>query len=382
VVNENDMQGKFKATYTLKKNNEGGKKFVLDSESVQRNRCVQLFEDVSNDSVYFTFLNTYNYSIYFYDFKTGDFLRKIKIEKEGPNGVNPYVIDGYYIASCDSIYFYSHRNHSLYLLNHKGEKRHTINYMTKFDNMKSWKEKDFQKNFVPPMVQLSTGKPMYKINGIIYLCGEMTEELGNVDSINQLLLTTIDTQNDDSIAFHLGYPKSYREGNWGENYFREVFWCMNPANKSFVVSFPNDHYIYQTDLKQVNKIYAGSMYAGDIKSLDSPTFIQSKSRRLSHYFENYSYNTVIYDKYRNVYYRMVEHPWKDYDTSKDWRPWLKQVSIIILDENFNLMGETLLDMEYRFVALKFMVSEDGLLLYKQTDNDDEWVYDLFTLTKL
>jgi hypothetical protein len=382
-VNKNDLKGKFKATHTLKKNNEGGKKFVLDRESVQQNRCIQLVEDVFSDSIYFTFLNTYNYSIYFYDFKTGKFLRKIKLDKEGPNGVNPYAHDGYYIASYDSIYYYSHRNHSLYLLNHKGEKYHTINYMTNYyDKMKLWKEKDFQKNRIPPMVQLSTGQPMYKTDGIIYLCGQVTEELGKVDSLNLLLLTTIDTRNGDSIAFHFGYPKSYGEGNWGEAYFREVFWCMNPTNKSFVVSFPNDHYIYQTDLKQVNKIYAGSMYAGDIKSIDTPAFIMPKSRRLSHYFENYSYSSVIYDRYRNVYYRMVEHPWKDYNTDMDWRPWLKQVSIIILDENFNFMGETKLDMEYRFVALQFMVTEDGLLLYKQTDDEDEWVYDLFTLTKL
>jgi hypothetical protein len=381
-VNENDLKGKFKATHTLMKNNEGGKKFVMDSESVQNSRCIQLFEDAFNDSVYFTFLNTYNYSIYFYDFKTGIFLRKIKLDREGPNGVNPYVIDGYHIVSYDSIYYYSHRNHSLYLLNHKGEKYHTINYMTNYDNMKSWKENDFQKNLIPPMVQLSTGKPMYKIDGTIYLCGEMTEEFGKVDSINHLLMMTIDTRNGDSVAFHLGYPKSYNEGNWGEAYFREVFWCMNPTNKLFVVSFPNDHYIYQTDLKQVTKIYAGSMYADDIKSLDVPAFIMSKNRRLSHYFENYSYSAVIYDKYRNVYYRMVEHPWKDYDTHMNWMPWLKQVSVIILDENLNFMGETKLDMEYRFSASQFMVIEDGLLLYKQTDDEDERVYDLFTLTKL
>jgi hypothetical protein len=254
--------------------------------------------------------------------------------------------------------------------------------MTNYDNIKSWKESDFQKSLIPPMVQLSTGKPMYKIDGIIYLCGEMTEEFGRVDSINQLLLTTIDTQNGGSIAFHLGYPESYREGNWGEAYFREVFWCMNPATKLFVISFPNDHYIYQTDLKQVNKIYAGSTYADDIKSLDSPTFILSKSRRLSHYFENYSYSTVIYDKYRNVYYRMVEHPWKDYHQDMDWMPWLKQLSIVILDGDFHFIGETRLDMEYRFSASQFMVTANGLLLYKQTDDENELIYDLFTLTKL
>jgi hypothetical protein len=383
VVNENDLKGKFKATYTLEKNDEGKKKFVLDSESTQKIRCVQLFEDASNDSVYFTFLNRHNYSIYFYDFKTGDFFKKIELEKEGPNGVYPYVTDGYYIHSYDSIYYYSYNTDYLYLLNHKGEKYHTINYMADYTNMKSWDMERFRKNRIPPMLQLSTGKPMYKIDDTLYLCGEMTEEFGRVDSINHLLLTTIDTKRDDSIDFHVGYPESYREGNWGENYFRQVFWCMNPTTKLFLVSFPNDHYIYQTDLKQVNKIYAGSMYAGDIKSVDYPTVIPlPKDKRMSHYFENYSYSAIIYDKYRNVYYRMVEHPWKEYHQGMDWMPWLKQLSIVILDKDLHFIGETMLDMEYRLSASRFMLTTEGLLLHKQTDDEDELIFDLFTLTKL
>jgi hypothetical protein len=257
VVNENDLKGKFKATYTLEKKDEGRKTFVLDSESTQSIRCVQLFEDASVDSVYFTFLNTYNHSIYFYDFKTGDFLKKIELEREGPNGVYPYVPDGYYIHSYDSIYYYSHKTDLLFLLNHNGEKYHTINYKANYAHLNLLDLAGLRKNRIPPMVQLSTGKPMYKIDETIYLCGEMTEEFGRVDSINQLLLTTIDTRRNDSIDFHVGYPESYREGNWGENYFREVFWCMNPITKLFLVSFPNDHYIYQTDLKQVKKKICG-----------------------------------------------------------------------------------------------------------------------------
>jgi hypothetical protein len=254
--------------------------------------------------------------------------------------------------------------------------------MADYANIKLWDLTGFRKNRIPPMVQLSTGKPMYKIDDTLYLCGEMTEELGRIDSINNLLLTTIDTQKDDSIDFHVGYPESYREGNWGENYFREVFWCMNSTTQLFFVSFPNDHYIYQTDLKQVNKIYAGSMYAGDIKSIDYPAIILPKERGLTHYFENYSYSAIIYDKYRNIYYRMVEHPWKEYHQDMDWMLWLKQLSIVILDEDLHFMGETVLDMEYRLSASQFMVTADGLLLHKQTDDEDELIYDLFTLTKL
>jgi Tat protein secretion system quality control protein TatD with DNase activity len=125
------------------------------------------------------------------------------------------------------------------------------------------------------------------------------------------------------------------------------------------------------------------MYADDIKSIDHPTLIPvPKNKQMSHYFENYSYSAVIYDKYRNVYYRMVERPWKEYHQDMDWMPWLKQLSIVILDEDLNFIGETLLDMEYRITASQFMVTAEGLLLHNRTDDEDELIFDLFTLTKL
>jgi hypothetical protein len=60
----------------------------------------------------------------------------------------------------------------------------------------------------------------------------------------------------------------------------------------------------------------------------------------------------------------------------------KVIGGIILDEDLNFIGETELDMEYRLSASQFMVTVDGLLLYKKTDDEDELRYDLFTLTKL
>jgi hypothetical protein len=41
------------------------------------------------------------------------------------------------------------------------------------------------------------------------------------------------------------------------------------------------------------------------------------------------------------------------------------------------MGETLLEEEYRFSNIQFIVAPEGLLLYKKTDHEDELTYDLF-----
>jgi hypothetical protein len=381
VSNENDLKKIIKSVLTLEEDEMGEKKFVLDPESVHLNRCVQLVDHIYNDSIYYTFFNEYNKSIYFYDYLTTKFLYRIQLETEGPNGVYPYR-SGYHITSFDSIYFYSLKTNYIYLLNHKGEKYRTFDYFSNYQkSLKDMGLRILKKEMIPPTVSVTTEQPLYKIGDKIYMCGAITETFGKVDSINHLIITIIDTKNNE-VEFNVGYPPSYREGNWGEDFYRFAFWCYNDTNGLFLISFPNDHYIYsyQTDFSNVKKIYAGSLYAGNIKSLGRPSFIPiPNNMEQAHYFEQYYYRSIIYDKYRNIYYRIVEHPWENYNDNIDIRAWLKPISIIILDSEFNVLGERLLSMEYRLSYMNFFITEAGLYLNKDTGNEDELVYSLFKI---
>jgi hypothetical protein len=381
IQNKNDLKNTLKETFTLEPGQE--KIFALDNESVPLNLCVRLVDKMQVDSIYYTFFNEYNKSLYFYDFKTSEFLYKIHLDTEGPNGVYPYR-SGYHIASYDTIYFYSLKTNYIYTLDHEGHKYQTFNYMdTYYEKLKAMNFFEYRRNQIPPSVNVTTENPIYIIDDKMYLCGQITEEFGKVDSINHLVITTIDIKTNE-IEFNAGYPESYRKGNWGEAFFREVFWCYNQTKEQFILSFPNDHYVYcyQVDFKTVSKVYAGSIYAGSIPSMSFPlAFSPPKGMRNAHYFENYYYRAIIYDKYRNVYYRIVEHPWKDYHANVNIMDWLKPVSIIIYDSDFNFLGEKMLDMDYHLAYMNFILAEDGLYLYKKTDNEDEIVYTQFVLTQ-
>jgi hypothetical protein len=382
VSNRNDLKEKINAVLTLEEDAKGEKIFELDSESVQLNRCVQLVS--FGDSVYYTFFNEYNKSIYFYDYSTGVFRYKIGLETEGANGVYPYR-SGYYIAAPDSIYFYSLKTHFVYLLNKKGEKLHTFDYRGSYINELKDLDLDALKNkIIPPTIRVTTEQPVYNIGEKIYLCGDVRENLGRTDSINNLIITSIDTKNNKT-EYNVGYPASYRDGNWGDNFYKQVFWGYDDAKKVFLISFPNDHYIYscRTDFKDFRKIYAGSMYAGDIKSLGYPSAIPLSDNIVNtHYFEQYYYRAIIYDKYRNVYYRIVEHPWKNYNSNMNIRDWLKPLSIIILDSDFNVVGEKILDMEYHLSYYNYFITEEGLFLNKKNDDEDKLTYSLFVIKEI
>lgn len=95
IVNRNELKEQLIPTYELIE--DGEKTFILDSESQPRNRCIQLFRNPQNDSTYYSFYNEYNNSIYIFDFESTSFIKKIQLQKEGPDGVYPHR-SGYYIS--------------------------------------------------------------------------------------------------------------------------------------------------------------------------------------------------------------------------------------------------------------------------------------------
>ena len=90
---------------------------------------------------------------------------------------------------------------------------------------------------------------------------------------------------------------------------------------------------------------------------------------------------IIYDKYRNVYYRVASIGLTDDEYRNDKRIKIKQTSVIILDENFNKIGETLFP-RFEYTAQIAFVSPDGLCVgkyEKSMENEDFMYFGVLTL---
>ena len=264
-------------------------------------------------------------------------------------------------------------NFRLYVLNESGMKYRTINLRAELNH-----------NVIPPTIKITTETPIYKIGNVLYLCGSINEEIEDLDSIYGLLVTKISSHDDFSNpVLNIGYPSSYRKGNWGDAYFRNVCWCYNSKEHAFYLSFANDHYIYKYDksMEMVDKIYAGSAFADDICSIDHPQNIPlPKSKRIAHYLSSFYYRGIIYDKYNDVYYRILEHPWENFNPNE--RPWKKPISIAVFNSDFKYLGEKLLSEEYNLSVDNIFVSKEGLFIRKETDCEDELIYSIFRLNKI
>jgi hypothetical protein len=100
------------------------------------------------------------------------------------------------------------------------------------------------------------------------------------------------------------------------------------------------------------------------------------------------YGNLVYDKYRNVYYR-IAYPGgemeEDVNYLEIYRTGRKKFSIIILDENLNVVGETLFP-EYTYMSNVLFIDENGLHIRTNHSknpefNEDVFIFDCFELTK-
>ena len=130
--------------------------------------------------------------------------------------------------------------------------------------------------------------------------------------------------------------------------------------KHFIYSFYYDENIYVTsvDHQTIQKIPVKSEYVNKI------TLPGEQTAQPIDFCENSWYGNMLYDKYRKVYYRIA---YPKTTIEKGIRPMellafgRKNFSIIILDKNFNKIGETLFP-DYTYNPGIMFIDEDGLYI--------------------
>ena len=82
------------------------------------------------------------------------------------------------------------------------------------------------------------------------------------------------------------------------------------------------------------------------------------------YMEKPKYFHMMYDRYRNVYYRFAEMPCKlakDETPYDNFAPKAREFSVIILNDKFDIIGETKFPGNKYFYRMSF-VGKDGLYI--------------------
>lgn len=314
---------------------------------------------------YISFQNGFKNQIIFYNIQTKDLAFKINLDIEGDNGVGFFL--GYYINNLDSIYLTGLHTPEIFCVNNKGEVSQKIYYGKTDDNIT-----------LNTFVSISFfHQPITKINNKLFILSECNrwQKPNPVSAIIDL-----ETEKVNNLPFN--YPKFKGANNTKKNAGIELYFSRSFNENEFIYSFFYDEYIYVSsiDHKNIKKIKAKSKY------IDKIVMPNDFNETLKSICENPNYGNLLYDKFRDVYYRVC-YPKTKIDKNENymelWDFGRKVFSIMILDNNFNIIGETIFP-EYTYNSNLMFIDDEGLYIsenhYKNPNYDENKL--IFRLFKL
>lgn len=348
---KNEKKGTLKASMTLTL--FGEKKFLLDSNTAPKPQYTQVYQDF-NDTRYFSLLNTYSNSIYLYNYDTMEFEKKIEYPKKGADGMLKPL--GYIIKSLDSIYIYEQQQMELILANGKGKVLNRTSLLGGHDIRNPiWTTSIPQ--FFPQTVN-----PFIETSDELLLSGQYMFTIPEEVVPNLKFMLHFNLKSNEFHFTHTYPEELYGFGyNWNNDLLTQIFSELHHHGDKTVYSFPVSHNLYISDLKvkkKYQKVYGGSNFASTITSIESKSKRPPREKLILHYLKNDEYGAIKYDKFRKVYYRFIRKAIPDATLQTQLKE--KPIAVIILDENFKYLGETVLGTEKEWHWPNTFVTEEGL----------------------
>ncbi|MDR0572692.1 MAG: DUF4221 domain-containing protein [Tannerella sp.] len=371
---KNEQAGKLSATYQLVIHGE--KKIPLDNETAPNPPYMQIYTDAFGIQI-LSFLNPYRNTIYLYNYAEGTFIRSISYEREGPNGIlHPA---GYYIKNMDSIYVYNMMMPELVLTDSASRVKQRSSLIPDHSDQNLW-------TVYYPQYMPCTVIPMMEIDETLALIGYSPFSLKD-SLIDDFRFTAFMDMKTFQVTFRHTYPVELygNNANWdGVEFFTPVYPALSPSGE-LIYSFPVSHDIYLAKWNTGNyKVaYAGSNTAKTIRSMDQRETRTPNQIILAHYFQYDTYSAILYDTWRKTYYRfMLQHlPNASPQTAVGKKP----IVIIMMDEQFNYLGETLIGTGEEWNWTNSFVTAEGLnieYIDEEDENEDYLNFKIFKIKEL
>jgi len=326
--------------------NEKTLSYLIDDETKYRFSALFVYTDKSGRE-YLTFYNTF-FQILFYDLNTRDFLFKIQLEQEGPNGI--VAPGGFYIEDFDNIFVTSSTTPFLYKIDSTGVLLQKIKY--------GFTESGY---FIIQQRSITFDyNPLVFINSRLYLSQHPWQ--GSAVSKTPLCVV-IDTVNQINYELPCMFPRLINDNELFTLSSESTIFSRIFNGKEFVYSFFYDENIHVIDIDhtKVRKYKIKSKYISSITMEKRP---ENRNEYNKQVYGDAAYGNLIYDQYRNIYYRFA-NPKVELDNGPDYAELVvhgrKKFSIMILDENFNIIGETLFP-EWIYSPTVLFVHRDGLYI--------------------
>ncbi len=331
--------------------------FPLDSLSNANTRGVQVYP--SEKPLYLFYFHNYSKDISIYNLEDSTFVKKIYFNSEGPRSI-PKSISYSFIHNFDSIFLFDPLRQTLYLSDTSG------NLNNKFDLNLGNQHYVYADGTRPITIE---GKNLWLPAYPDPLRQATSEDFGAVKyDISK-----------GKVIDEINLSEKYDEGFWGMHSYGRTVTLFNHREKILVVSYPNDPVLLVIENDGTKRrIYAGSRYMHNLSPV-ADNYIEDDQAIFRIQAMQGFYSGLQYDHWNNVYYRICFDPIQDYEDPQEIG---KNASILILNSDFERIGQTKINGMYYSLGISFITSK-GLHLFNDNNynnvNDNVLTFDLFKL---
>lgn len=331
--------------------------------------CYSISMFIYKTSEGFSFLSVENdqtNELIFYNLDSCKLSHKIKIELDGPNAIGH--IFGHHVINLDTILVYSPSKLSIYKINNKGNILDTYSLQSNSNILIAH----------PPVSKVYN--PIVQIDSCIYLCQALMhrEDGYNGDDLEKYpLCIEVNLKSKKSKTLPLTYPRLWET----KNIYNKYTYSRDFDEKNSIYSFYISNFLFiTTDNKTFKKYPCKSKY---IKNKPKDSYNPDIAIMRKEGIENASYGSIIYDKYRKVYYRFFypQCEIKPSDNISVLTKTKKQFSIIIIDSNFKIIGESLFP-ENQYIPEMFFINENGLYICDNNFNNPSFNENILSFRRM
>jgi hypothetical protein len=338
----------------------GEKIFYLDKNTTARSRSIAFFENIQAFAS-FTYSSG---NITFFDYDSGNITHSSKISQP---------IENIFIAGIDSFYIFSFPQYEFMQTDRNGN----IQWKHAFkvgDDLKTWT--------INP--EFSHIAPIILHNSKLYMgCWGLGEYPDVVKSrFDRPVIIEYDIHNKNK-KYYSGYPQVYVDNNMGSFQNYPISYTFNPEKNEIAIAFRASCQlsIFNLDTKSEKLVSVKSNYFDSIP-LPHPgkdRHYSSQSESFRHYITKPVFGEIIYDKYRQIYYRFVLHGVNNPDLQKGAKAFYdKEMSIIVTDNDFQIIGETPKFLGH--YSPQSFVTKEGLHILKLNKDENKAIYSIFRLS--
>lgn len=343
--------------YSAKLVFDGVQSILLDPETSYEFYNLQYLETVEGE--FLLVQNPLINGINIYDLSRDEVYQKIRIPKEGPNGLKS--IQGFTALSLDSIFIYSKMTLNKFVL---------VDRHGTLLNTYSTNAIDATNRGIVNHLSSTRQATVFTNNKLYFARWPLfdTYTPRNIGSGFSLELE-YDFDSDSLKRLQTTYPKKFHEGVWS------IFNLLhsrdyNSKEKLFVYSFEGMDSIFTVDSDGSIETYDASLDTDDddvVKYNIRPNSVQELKDNLS----SHRYAGMFYDSYRDVYYRFALRPISfNKSLHRNYKAFESMpLIVIIMDKNFKKIGETELD-RGKYGIYSMFVGRDGLYIPQINVNNE------------